>query len=87
MNNDDFQLRSFQDDLTTDDNATDPLMDETGDDPTEELGIPADEFKEELDKTVTDADNDGIPARDFDILDDQRENIEDLDQDDGDDRA
>jgi hypothetical protein len=81
MNNDDFQLRSFQDDLATDDNATDPIMDESGDDPTEELGIPASEFKSELDKEITDEDNDGIPRRDFDILDDQRENIEDLDDD------
>jgi len=84
MNNDEFQLRSFQDDLATDDNATDPLMDELGDDPTKELGIPASEFKAELDKSAVDDDNSGIPRRDYDIHDDQREYIEDQD-DEGDD--
>jgi hypothetical protein len=79
MNDDEFELRSYQDDLMIDDNAPDPLMDEMGDDPTEDLGIPPGEFKAELDKEVTDDDNDGIPARDYDILDDQREYIEDLD--------
>ena len=82
MPDDDIQLQSYQDDMSTDDNASDPIMDESGDDPTETLGIPPSEFKAELDKEITDEDNGGIPARDYDILDDQRENIEGLDDDD-----
>ena len=78
-NDDDFQLKSFQDDLATDDNATDPLMDELGDDPTEVLGIPVEEFKAELDKEVIDDDNDGLPRSNYDIHDDEREYFEDLD--------
>ncbi len=38
--NDDIQLHQYQDDLNTDDNATDPIMDEETDDPTEALQIP-----------------------------------------------
>ena len=82
--NDDNQLQNYQDDLTTDDNSKDPLMDELSDDPTEELGVPPSELRDELDKQITDEDNGGIPARDYDILDDQRENIEGLDDDDSD---
>lgn len=85
MNDDDYQLQSFQDDLAVDDNATDPLMDEIGEDPTKELGIPASEFKAELDKAAIDDDNDGIPRSDFDIHDDEREYFEDLDDDGNDD--
>jgi hypothetical protein len=78
MNDDDIQLRSYQDDLTTDDNATDPIMDEQSDDPTKELGVPAGEFKDELDKEdFGDHLNEGD--------DDLRENMEDLDEDDDDD--
>ena len=46
----DIQIHTYQDDLTTDDNAIDPIMDEETEDPAEEIGIPRDEFKEELDK-------------------------------------
>ena len=77
MYEDDFQLQSFQDDLAVDDNATDPLMDELGDDPTKELGIPASEFKAELDKEVSGADDEIVD-------DDEREYVEDLDEDDKD---
>ena len=84
-NDDDYQLQSYQDDLTTDDNYTDPLMDEMGDDPTEELGVPADKFKDELDTTLTDDDGFGAEDDDVDIHDDEREFIEDLDSDEEDD--
>lgn len=56
-NNDDYQLQGYQDDLTTDENATDPLMEEENDDPTKELGIPADEFRDELDKEEDEDEN------------------------------
>lgn len=72
MPDDDIQLQSYQDDLTTDDNASDPVMDEEGDDPTKELGIPADEFKDELDKQDSGMDDEITD-------DDQREAIEDGD--------
>ena len=35
---DDFQLQSYQDDLSTDDNASDPIMDEYGEDADKEDG-------------------------------------------------
>lgn len=78
MNDDnDIQLQSYQDDLTTDDNATDPLMEEENDDPTEELGIPPSEFKDELDKQdFGDHLNEGD--------DDRREALEDDEEDLGD---
>jgi hypothetical protein len=47
---DDFQLRNYQDDLDTGFDATDPLMEEEMDDPTEELHVPPDELREELAK-------------------------------------
>ena len=75
MNDDDIKLKSFQDDLATDDNVTDPVMDETGDDPTKELGVPVDEFKDELDKQdFGDHLNEGD--------DDRREDLEDREEDD-----
>lgn len=78
--NDDLQLRSYQDDLATDDNATDPLMDETGDDPTEDLGVPPAELREELDKEFDDEDE--PDDDDIDVHDDEREYIEDQDDED-----
>lgn len=74
MNNDDMQLHNYQDDLTTDDNATDPIMSEENDDPTETLGIPVEEFKAELDKEDFEYQSD-------DTSDDEREYFEDLDED------
>ncbi|HUO61912.1 MAG TPA: hypothetical protein VMT96_00470 [Candidatus Bathyarchaeia archaeon] len=77
---DDFQLRSYQDDLVTDDNATDPLMDEVSEDPADELGIPRDEFKQELDKAEIDELDDEEYGDDIDIRDDEREYFQDLDE-------
>lgn len=74
---DDIQLQSYQDDLTTDDSATDPLMDEMTDDPTEELGIPPEKFAEELNKLYDDEDE--PDDKDIDVHDDEREYLEDLD--------
>ena len=79
---DDFQLQSYQDDLTTDDNASDPLMDKTGEDPAKIFGIPSRRFKEELDKEEADDFDDNEYPEDVDIRDDQRAYIESLDEDD-----
>lgn len=73
MNDDDLQLKSYQDDLTTDD-TPDPFMNEEGEDPSEELGVPANELKDELDKKASGIDDEIID-------DDEREYIEDLDED------
>lgn len=81
-NDDDYQLQSYQDDLVVDDDSTDPLMDELGDDPVDELGVPGDEFKAELDKTLADEDNIDDDDNDIDVHDDEREFIEDLDNED-----
>lgn len=80
MNNDDddIQLQSYQDDLTTDDDATDPLMSENGDDPTDDLGVPPDEFEDELDKEDSGLDDEIID-------DDRRSFLENLDEDGDDD--
>lgn len=75
-NDDDLDLQTYQDDLTTDDNATDPLMDEDHDNPADELGIPEDEYKDELEKELSDEDEDQNSNR-VDIQDDQREYTED----------
>lgn len=75
-NNDDIQLKSYQDDLEAGE-TPDPFMDEAGQDPTKELGVPVDEFKNEIDKQDSGADDEIID-------DDQREFVEDLDEDDKD---
>lgn len=62
----------YQDDLDTDESKVDPIMDEETDDPTEELGVPPEEFKRELDSYDVD---DGLAAHD-----DRREAIEDRDE-------
>lgn len=72
-NDDDVKLHTYQDDLTIDDNVTDPLMNELNDDPTEELGVDPKEFKAELDKYV----DNGNDTDD----EDRREEIEDIDGD------
>lgn len=68
--NDDVELHTYQDDLTTDDSVSDPIMNEESDDPTQDLGIDPEEFKNELDKYDTDS-----------TSDDRREDIEDRDED------
>ena len=73
---DDYQLQQPQDDLTTDDNVVDPIMIEENDDPTEELGIPAEPFKARLDEEIGDEDED-FDSEDVDIEDDEREAVED----------
>lgn len=78
---DDYQPQSYQDDLATDDNATDPVMDEEGENPADELGIPEEELASELDKLNVDGEDNGL--LDDDISDDERELIEDLDEDEG----
>ena len=81
MPDDDYQVRSYQDEL--DDDRPDPFANEAADDPAGELGIPEDEFKDELDKETGDEDEDQN-ADDVDIEDDQRESVEDQDEDDED---
>ncbi len=63
----------YQDDFDTGDNRTDPIIDEETDDPTVALQIPANEFKDELDKY----DFSGVDGGD----DDRREELEDKDED------
>ena len=75
MANDDITLHNYQDDLDTDPNVSDPVIDEETDDPVETFGVPEDEYKDELDKLDIDDDLDS---------EDSRENIEDLDEDLGD---
>ncbi|MBC7565127.1 hypothetical protein H7100_02795 [Candidatus Saccharibacteria bacterium] len=72
-NDDDIKLHTYQDDLTTDDAVSDPLMNELNDDPTEELGVDPKEFKAELDKYA----DEGNDTDD----EDRREEIEDIDGD------
>jgi hypothetical protein len=75
MNSDDpIQLQNYQDDLDTGFDDTDPIIDEETDDPTEELGVPPAEFRDELDKYDIDDTGHGD--------DDMRETIEDYDDDD-----
>jgi hypothetical protein len=82
QDDDNIQLQSYQDDLNTDDNAVDPLMAEETDDPTEALGIPPLEFKEELDKLEVDTvSEDELDLVDADLRDDQEAFIEDEDED------
>ena len=71
---DDYQPQSYQDDLSTDDSATDPIMSEENDDPTEELGILPEELEAELLKELDDEDE--LDDDDIDIHDDQRESVE-----------
>jgi hypothetical protein len=84
MQDDDYQVQSYQDDLS-DDNTPDPFMEEVGEDPTKILGVPPKELETELDKEPDDEDED-FDSDDVDIQDDQRGLIEDLD-DDPDDRG
>ena len=88
MPDDDIKLHTYQDDLTTDDNATDPLMDEENDNPADELGIPEDEYADELDKEIDDediVDHYGRNRNDIDVLEDEESRTEDLfDEDDPD---
>lgn len=68
---DDYTPRGYQEDLDDERDTTDPVMDEQNEDITEELNIPEDEMRDELDKLDSDTDDD-----------DARENVEDLDEDD-----
>ena len=76
MPDNDINLQSYQDDLTTNDDTTDPLMDELGERPADELGIPEEEYEDELDKEVGDEEEDQN-SKDVDIQDDRREYVED----------
>jgi hypothetical protein len=71
QNNDDLQLHGYQDDVDARDDQTDPLMDEREDDPVKVFGIPAKEFKKEMDKLDLERPD----------SDDEREEVEDLDED------
>lgn len=48
MQDDDFKLQNYQDDLDTEFDDTDPLMEAQGGDLTEELEVPPEEVKKEL---------------------------------------
>lgn len=64
--------RTYQDDLDTKFSDTDPFTDEATEDPTEELQIPPDEYKEEMDDIALDDLERGH--------EDMRETIEDRDE-------
>lgn len=66
----DYQPRFDQARFDTDDNSVDPIANESGDDPTELLGVPDDEYGEELEKIAIDD-----PLSE--AGEDARENIED----------
>lgn len=73
-NKDDYELQGYQDDFDTNEEKYDPATHELTDDPTATLGVPPEEFKDELDGLDTDEDTD-----------DMREYVEDRDE--GDERA
>ncbi len=54
MNNDDLPLQSYQDDINADDNAIDPAMEEMGENPAEEIGIPEEVLANELNDLAID---------------------------------
>lgn len=68
----DYTVQSYQDDLDNADDASDPIITEQTDDPIETLGVPADEFKREIDDL--DIDDDNAVGNE-----DARERVEDLD--------
>lgn len=74
MSNLDYTIQSYQDDLDTDPDKHDPLMNELNDDPVELLGVPADKLRAELDKRDTDV----VDPDDPEDSDDMREEIEAL---------
>jgi exonuclease I len=70
---DDYTPQNYQDEIDTDDNLNDRITQELTDDPTKELGVNPNEFRDELNKYVdegNDTDNE-----------DRREEIEDIDGD------
>jgi hypothetical protein len=73
MQQEDIYLHTYQDDFDTDDDATDPIIDEETDDPLEILHVPAEEFKEGIDSIALDDLERGH--------EDMRETIEDQDED------
>ena len=73
MDDKDITVGTYQDAIDSDDDATDPIIDEETDDPTEGFGVPPEEFKEELDKYDIDETGEGD--------ENMREEIEDQDDD------
>ena len=73
---DDYQPQNYQDDLTTDDDAADPIMQEEGESPAEELNIPQEKFAEGTNEL------DFGDHNESDDNDDWREHVEDLEEDD-----
>lgn len=67
--------KTYQDDLDTAPEATDPVMDEETDTPAEELGVPQAAYSEEMNQPT------GFSER----PDDSREDTEDMDEDGDDD--
>lgn len=70
-----YAVRLYQDEIDTDSNKVDPLMNELNDDPVEMFGVPAFELKAELDKRDTDV----VSSDDPEQSDDMREEIQDFD--------
>lgn len=74
QNPDSRQNPPYQDDLDYRDSDTDPIINEENDNPAEQLGIPEEEFRDELNKYEVSDIGEGD--------DDMRETIEDRDEDD-----
>lgn len=86
MQDDDYTVQSYQDDLD-DGNKPDPFMEEEAEDPAETVfGVPDAEFKEKLDEELDD-DDIILDSDDIDIEEDELQNIEDINEDDPDDRG
>lgn len=83
---DNYQPQSYQDDLNTDDDVTDPAMEDLTENAAEELGVDEKEFGEEMDK-YTDEDlqeDTKVDSEiDFDELEDRGSLIEDEDDENG----
>lgn len=73
IQDDDYTPQNYQDEIDTDDNVNDHITQELTDDPTQELGVNPNEFRDELNKYVDD-------GNDTDN-EDRREDIEDIDGD------
>lgn len=64
--------RTYQDDLDYKDSDTDPIIEEQTDNPADDLGVPENEYRDELNKYA----DDGTEV----IDDDMREDLEDRDE-------
>lgn len=74
MTKDDYDVREYQDDLDTDPSMSDSATHDETDDPVEGFGVPAEEFKRELDRIDGETTEGEYPED----TEDMREEIQDL---------